>query len=255
MKYILIPPPLSKSCDRRNIKPRNVFIKIRTTICTSQKIWEKSHNTSTQLRKIDLIMENIPTERVQQTPQQPYSQKSLSRNKVIKCGITSLSKDLIQKLADLLSHDNALSLNQTCKLFRECVPHKCLPPSTHVIKVDDRPSLESGKLVPSDVIMLGGIPLEDSTWIDLIKRCCPNLKYLFIIYECKRDYPHLGLDRFLCVEISMKIKMLNMDGLSIHLPSTMENFTAHIKAFETISGEHMGAIDLRAETLDNLKSL
>jgi hypothetical protein len=171
-----------------------------------------------------------------------------------------LSKDLIQKLASFLSHNDALSLNQTCKLFRERVPHKCLPPSTHVIIVGDRPSLKSGKLVLSEVIMLSRIPLEDSTWIDLIKRCCPNLKYLFIIYECKYGYPYLGLDRLLCVEISMKIKMLYMDGLSIHLPSTMENFTAHIswidsKAFETISGEHVGVIGLRAETLKNLKSL
>jgi hypothetical protein len=208
----------------------------------------------------------------QQTPQQLYSQKPLSRNKVIKCEITLLSKDLIQKLASFLSHNDALSLNQNCKLFYEYVPHICFPPSIQVIEIGDRRNLEDGKLVLSEVIMLVRIPLEDSTWIDLIKRCCPNLKYLFIIYECKRDYPYLGLDRLLCVEISMKIKMLNMDSLSIHLPYTMENFTAHIstidskafetiismidpKAFETISGEHMGGIDLRADTLKNLKSL
>jgi hypothetical protein len=209
-------------------------------------------------------MGNKLTKRVQQTPQQPYSQKPLSRNKVIKCGITSLSKDLIQKLADLLSHNDALSLNQTCKLFRECVPHKCLPPSIQVIKVDDCPSLENGKLVLSDVIMLVKIPLKDSTWIDLIQCCCPNLKYLFVIHECKRDYLYLGLDRLLFVEISMKIKIIDMGGLSIHLPSTVENFTAHIsrnisridpKPFRTISGEPMGVINLRADTLDNLKSL
>jgi hypothetical protein len=201
-------------------------------------------------------MGNKLTKRVQQTPQQPYSQKSLSRNKVIKCGITSLSKDLIQKLADLLSHNDALSLNQTCKLFRECVPHKCLPPSIQVIKVDDCPSLENGKLVLSDVIMLVKIPLKDSTWIDLIQRCCPNLKHLFIIYDCKRVCrPYLRLGRFLCVEISMKIKVLNRDCLSIHLPSTVKIFTAYIKTFETILGEHRGVMDIRADTLDNLKSL
>jgi hypothetical protein len=184
----------------------------------------------------------------------------LSKDLIPKCEIELLSKDLIQKLADLLSHDDALNLNQTCKLLHECVPHKCLPPSTQIIKVDDRPSLESGKLVPSEVIMLGRIPLEHSTWIDLIQYCCPNLKYLFIIYECRRAYLYLRLDRLLCVEITIKIKMLNMDCLSIHLPSIVENFTAHIsmidsKAFKTTSGEYIGGIDLRTETLENLKSL
>jgi hypothetical protein len=201
-------------------------------------------------------MENTP----QQTPQQLYSSKLLSPKEVT-CEIKLLLKDVIQKLASFLSHNDALSLNQTCKLFREYVLHKCLPPSTHVIKVDDLPSLEKGKLVVlSKVTMLSRIPLEDSTWINLIQRCCPNLKYLFIIYECKRDYPYLGLGRLLCVEISMKIKMSNMMGLLIHLPSTVENFTAHIsmidsKAFKTASGKYRGAIDLKAETLDNLKSL
>jgi hypothetical protein len=246
-------------------------------------------------------MENTP----QQTPQQLYSSKLLSPKEVT-CEIKLLLKDVIQKLASFLSHDDALSLNQTCKLFRECVPHKCgpkigqialqqlyslgfrdvikhivdflnhddalslnqtcklfreyvphkcLPPSTQVIKVDDCPSLENGKLVLSDVIMLVRIPLKDSTWIDLIQRCCPNLKYLFIIYECRRACFNLGLDRLLFVEISMKIKIIDMGGLSIHLPSTVENFTAQIKIFETISDEHVGVIDLKADTLDNLKSL
>jgi hypothetical protein len=275
MRYILISPLVNR--DRRikgnyYIKLRNVFIKIRTTICTSQKISEKSH-TSTQLRKIDLIMGNILTKLVQQTSQQLYSTKLLSPKEVtyeikeatcdtkkVTCEIKLLPKDLIQKLADLLNHDDALSLNQTCKPFRECVPHKCLPPSTQVIVVDDRLSFENGKPVLSDVIMLSRIPLEDPTWIDLIKCCCPNLKYLFIIYEYKRDYPSLSLDRLLCVEISMKIKMLNMDCLFIHLPSTLEIFTAHIsmidsKAFQTTSGKYIGGIDLKAETLENLKSL
>jgi hypothetical protein len=186
--------------------------------------------------------------------------KLLSKDLIPKCEIELLPKDLIQKLADLLSHDDALNLNQTCKLFRECVSHKCLPLSTQVIKVDDRPSLENGKLVLSDVIMLNRIPLEDSTWIDLIQHCCPNLKSLFIIHQCKRYYPYLSLDRLLCIEISIKIKMSNMDSSSIHLPSTVENFTAHIsmidsKAFETISGKHVGVIGLRVDTLDDLKSL
>jgi hypothetical protein len=195
------------------------------------------------------------TKSVQQASQQLYSPKLLSPKEVT-CKIKLLPKDVIQKLADLLSHNDALSLNQTCKLFCEYVLHKCLPPSTHVIKVDDRPSLEKGKLVVlSKVIMLSRIPLENSTWIDLIQRYCPNLKHLFIIYECRRVYFNLGLDRLLCVEISMKIKMLDRDCLSIHLPSTVENFTAHIKAFETISDEHVGIIFLRADTLDNLKSL
>jgi hypothetical protein len=125
-------------------------------------------------------MGNTLTKLMQQILQQPYLPEPLSPKEVT-CEIKLLPKELIQKLADLLSHDDALSLNQTCKLFRECVPHKCLPPSTQVIVVDDRPSLENGKLVLSEVIMLVRIPLEDSTWIDLIKRCCPNLKYCFII--------------------------------------------------------------------------
>jgi hypothetical protein len=184
----------------------------------------------------------------------------LPKDVIPKCEIELLPKELIQKLADLLSHDDALNLNQTCKLFRERVPHICLPPSTEVIKVGDLQSLENGKLVLSEVIMLGRIPLEHSTWIDLIQHCCPNLKYLFIIYECRRACFNLDLDRILCVEISMKIKMLNMDRLSIHLPSTVENFTAHIsmidsKAFKTTSGKYIGGIDLKAETLENLKSL
>jgi hypothetical protein len=193
-------------------------------------------------------MENIPT-------------KLLSPKEVM-CEIKLLPKDVIQKLASFLSHDDALSLNQTCKLFRECVPHRYLPPSTHVIKVGDR-SLENGKLVLSDVIMLSRIPLEDSTWIDLIQCCCPNLKHLFIIYECECGYPspYLGLDRLLCVEMSMKIRMLNMKySLSIYLSFTVANFTAYIskidpKTFETISDEPMGGIDLMAVTLENLKSL
>jgi hypothetical protein len=213
------------------IKLRNASIKTRATICTSQKISEKSH-PSTQLRQIDLIMGDIPTK--------------LLSPKEVTCEI---------KLASFLSHDDALSLNQTCKLFCECVPHRCLPPSTHVIKVGDR-SLENGKLILSDVIMLSRIPLKDSTWIDLIQRCCPNLKHLFIIYDCKRVCrPYLRLGRFLCVEISMKIKVLNRDCLSIHLPSTVKIFTAYIKTFETILGEHRGVMDIRADTLDNLKSL
>jgi hypothetical protein len=184
-----------------------------------------------------------------------YEIKLLSKDVIRKCEIELLSKDLIQKLANLFSHDDALSLNQTCKSFRERVPHKCLPPSTHVINVDDHSSLENGKLVLSEVIMLVRIPLEDSTWIDLIQRCCSNLKYLFIIYECKRGYPDLGLDRLSCVELSMKIKMLNMDRLSIYLPSTLEIFTAHISWIDFKSGGCEGEIELRADTLVNLKSL
>jgi hypothetical protein len=129
-----------------------------------------------------------------------------------------------------------------------------------MINVDDLNKHKNRKLAELEALILDEIPLESKFWIRRIKRCCPNLKYLFIIYQCKRGYPYLGLDRLLCTEISMKIKVLNMDRLSIHLPSTVENFTAHIsmidsKAFKKTSSKYMGGIGLRAETLENLKSL
>jgi hypothetical protein len=121
---------------------------------------------------------------VQQTFQKLYLPKPLSSDEVIKCGIELLSEDVIQQLVDLLSHDDTLSLNQTCKPLRKDVSHKCLPPSTLVINVDDLNKLKSKKLELSEVLMLSKIPL-DSELINLIRDCCPKLKYLFIKYNCK----------------------------------------------------------------------
>jgi hypothetical protein len=242
--------PPNKSRDQRikgnyYIKLRNAFIKTRASTCTSQKILEESH-ISTQLRKIDLIMGNTP----QQPPQQP------------KCWITSISSDVIKYIATFLNHDDALSLNQTCKLLRKHVPHKCLPPSIQVINVDDLNKLKNGRLAESEALILDKIPLKSKSWIRRIKSYCPKLKYLFIKYSCKSDVIMLNFEHLLYVELSMKIKMLEM-GYSLfisNLPRTLENFTAHIsmidsKAFKTTSGEYIGGIDLETETLENLKSL
>jgi hypothetical protein len=129
-----------------------------------------------------------------------------------------------------------------------------------VINVDDLDKLKNGKLAESEALILDEISLN-STWIDLIQWCCPNLKYLFIKYSCKCAATKLYLKRFLCVEMFMKISMLNVTNrLSIELPSNLEKFTAHISRIDpvtskTISGEYKGRINLTIKTLKKLQFL
>jgi hypothetical protein len=176
------------------------------------------------------------------------------------CWITSLSLDVIKYIADFLNHDDAWSLNQTCKPLRKHVPHKCHPLSIKLINIGDVNNLKNEKLAESEALILDEISLN-STWIDLIQWCCPNLKYLFIKYSCKCAATKLYLKRFLCVEMFMKISMLNVTNrLSIELPSNLEKFTAHISRIDpvtskTISGEYKGRINLTIKTLKKLQFL
>jgi hypothetical protein len=176
------------------------------------------------------------------------------------CWITSLSLDVIKYIADFLNHDDAWSLNQTCKPLRKHVPHKCHPLSIKLINIGDVNNLKNGKLAESEALILDGVPL-DSTWINLIRWSCPNLKYLFTRYNCNCIISELYFDRLSCVGMFMNINMLNMnDRLSIKLPSAMENFIAHISridpvTFKTIPGEYEGRIQLYINTLEKLKSL
>jgi hypothetical protein len=219
------------------------------TICTSQKISEKSH-PSTQLRQIDSIMENIPTKQMQLT-----------------CYIILLPNNIIQYLINFLGYCNARSLNQTCKLFHNCVsyeylPHECVPPFTQVISYCDLKRLKNKEPILSELegLIVDEMP-QDSELINLIRDCCPKLKYLFIKYSCKCVYPSLCLNRLPCVRISIKINMLYMNcELEISLPSAIENFTAHIsridpETLETIPDKYKGIIHLDINTFENLKSL
>jgi hypothetical protein len=169
--------------------------------------------------------------------------------------------DIIKRIVDFLNHDDALSLNQTCKTLRKHVPHKCLPSSIQVINVDDLNKLKNRRLELSEVLMLNKIPLN-SELIDLIRDYCPKLKYLFIKYNCEHDVLKLDFENLPCVGIFIKISMLYMDSrLSIcNLSSTVENFTAHISeidpvTFKIIPGEYEGTINLNITNLENLKSL
>jgi hypothetical protein len=177
-------------------------------------------------------------------------------------------RDAIQCLVRFLNYDDVRSLNQTCKLFHkhvsyECLPHKCVPSSTQKISDCniDRRKLQNGELALSERLILDGIPLGSEFWIRLIQYCYPNLKYLFIRYNCKCAFFNLYLEKLICVDVFMKINMLNINssGPDIYLPSTMENFTAHIsridpKTFKII-GDKYKKINLYIDTLEKLKSL
>jgi hypothetical protein len=179
--------------------------------------------------------------------------------------IISLPEDIIKYMAGFLNHDDAWSLNQTCKSLRKYVLHKCVPPYTQKISYFHRDRdcerLENGELALSKRLILDEMPL-DSELINLIRDYCPKLKYLFIKYSCKCDVLTLNFENFPCVGISIKINMLGMDcKVSIcNLSSTVENFTAHISGidpvtFKTIPGEYRRRIDLNIDNLENLKSL
>jgi hypothetical protein len=191
-------------------------------------------------------MENIPTKRVQLT-----------------LYITSLPEDIIKYMAGFLNHDDARSLNQTCKSLRKHIPHKCLHPSTQVISHRDRERLKNKELIlsKSEGLILDEMPL-DSELINLIRDCCPKLKYLFIKYCRKCDVIMLNFENFPCVGIYININMLDMDcELSIsNLSPAVESFTAHIsgidpKTFKIIPGVNQKTISLTIDDLKNLKSL
>jgi hypothetical protein len=173
----------------------------------------------------------------------------------LKCWITSLSSGTIKYIATFLNHDDALSLNQTCKILHKHVPHKCLPPSIRVINVDDLNKFKNRKLELSEVLMLNKIPLN-SELINLIRDYCPKLKYLFIKYNCERDVLKLDFENLPCVGIFIEINMLDMDyRLSIcNLSSTVKNFTAHISGIE-IPGKYKRGISLDLNDLVNLEYL
>jgi hypothetical protein len=182
------------------------------------------------------------------------------------CWITSLPENIIKRIVSFLNHDDARSLNQTCKplckyVLHKDVLHKDVPPSTQVIDVNDPNKLKNRDLALSEVLILDEIP-PDSELFNLIRDCCPKLKYLFIKYSCERDVLMLNFENLLCVEISIKINMFRMNcKLSIwNLPSTVESFTAHISGidpvtFKTIPVGYKRTIDLNISNLENLKSL
>jgi hypothetical protein len=179
------------------------------------------------------------------------------------CGIPSLSLDVIKYMVGFLNHDDALSLNQTCKSLRKCIPHKCAPPYTQNINYFHRDceKLKNGELALSERLILDEMPL-DSELLNLIRDYCPKLKYLFIKYSCERDVLMLDFENLPCVGISIKINMFDMDcSLSIcNLSSTVESFTAHISGIDpvtlkTIPGKYERRIYLNINNLENLKSL
>jgi hypothetical protein len=192
-------------------------------------------------------MENIPTNQMQLT-----------------CYITLLHKDIIKCIVNFLNYGDALSLNQACKSLHEDVPHKYLPPSTQVISYCDhdlkRLKNKEPILSESEGLIVDEVPL-DYELINLIRNCCPKLKYLFIKYSCERNDLTLNLSELPCVGISIKINMLYMNCLlSIcNLSSTVESFTAHISRIDpetskTILGEYEGTVYLDINTFGKLKS-
>jgi hypothetical protein len=172
--------------------------------------------------------------------------------------ITSLPKDMIQHIVDFLGYCNARSLNQTCKLL-----HQCVPPYTQKISDchRDRERLKNKELILSKRLILDEMPL-DYELINLIRDCCPKLKYPFIKYSCKYDVLTLNFENLTCVGISIKINMLCRGcSLSIcHLSSTVENFTMHIfridpVTFKTITSVNQRSMHLNINNMENLKSL
>jgi hypothetical protein len=122
-------------------------------------------------------------------------------------------RDVIKHIAGFLNHDNKRSLNQTCKSLRKYVPHKCVPPYTQKIsychRARARERLKNCKPALSKRLILDEMPL-DSELINLIRDCCPKLKYLFIKYSCKCDVSNLNFENLPCVGISIEINMLGM---------------------------------------------
>jgi hypothetical protein len=178
------------------------------------------------------------------------------------CGIPSLSLDVIKYMVGFLNHDDALSLNQTCKSLRKCIPHKCAPPYTQNINYFHRDceKLKNGELALSERLILDEMPL-DSELLNLIRDYCPKLKYLFIKYSCERDVLMLDFENLPCVGISIKINILKENCLlSIcNLSSTVKSFTADISSIDpetpkTILGEYKGTIYLDTNTFEKLKS-
>jgi hypothetical protein len=172
--------------------------------------------------------------------------------------ITSLPKDMIQHIVDFLGYCNARSLNQTCKLL-----HQCVPPYTQKISDchRDRERLKNKELILSKRLILDEMPL-DSELFNLIRDCCPKLKYIFIKYSCKCDVLTLNFENLPCVGIYIKINMLDKNcSLSIsNLSSTVENFTMHIfridpVTFKTTTSVNQRPIYLHINNLENHKSL
>jgi hypothetical protein len=127
--------------------------------------------------------------------------------------------------------------------LRKYDPYKCVLPYTQKISYchrdrdRDRERLKNDELVLSEGFILYEIPLDFKLWINLIKRYCLKLKYLFIKYSCKCAVLTLNFEKLSSVRMSMKINMLGMDCLlSIcDLSSTVENFTAHIFRIDPVT--------------------
>jgi hypothetical protein len=160
--------------------------------------------------------------------------------------ITLLPKDIIKCIIGFLNHDDSRSLNQTCKPLRKYILHKCVSPYTQKISYcrRDCERLKNGDPALSKRLILDEIPL-DSELLNLIRDCCPKLKYLFIKYSYKCDVLMLNFENLPCVEISIKINMLD---------SVVENFTVYISEF-LIPVEYKRTINLNMNNLENLKSL
>jgi hypothetical protein len=177
--------------------------------------------------------------------------------------ITLLPLDIFKYMTGFLNHHDARSLDQTCKSLHKYVPHKCLPPFTRAISHRDRERLKNKELIlsKSEGLILDDMYL-DSELINLIRDCCPKLKYLFIKYSCKCDALTLNFQSLPCVGISIKINILAINcSLSIdNLSSTVENFTAYIFrtdpiTFKPTTSVNQRPINLVINNLENLKSL
>jgi hypothetical protein len=171
-------------------------------------------------------------------------------------------RDIIKHITGFLNHDDARSLNQTCKPLSKYVLHKCFPPYTQ--KISDchryRERLKNKELILSKRLILDEMPL-DSELFNLI-RDCTKLKYIFIKYSCKCDVLTLNFENLPCVGIYIKINMLDKNcSLSIsNLSSTVENFTMHIfridpVTFKTTTSVNQRPIYLHINNLENHKSL
>jgi hypothetical protein len=125
-------------------------------------------------------MGNILMNWVQQTFQKLYLPKPLSSEEVIKCGIELLSEDVIQQLVDLLSHRDALSLNQTCKLLHKYALHKCHPKIGQIIQ--QQPNLHQ--------CSLNDLPMD---LIRLIALCSDYVTGLSVKYICKKFYKGINI--------------------------------------------------------------
>jgi hypothetical protein len=109
-----------------------------------------------------------------------------SSNEVITCNIELLPEDVIKYMVGFLDHDDALRLNQTCKILHKYVPHKCLTKRGQIVQ--QRPNLYQCSLYD--------LPMDFILPMDLIQRivlCSDYVTGLSVKYICKKFYKGINI--------------------------------------------------------------